>query len=72
MLSAHLHRLHRSLTKLRYCPVSERAFQLGFVSGLLSGYLGADLIEFDVYERLTALKLNAWEHCLRDSQGDGA
>ncbi len=64
MLSTHLNKLQRALTDLRYQPAS-RPFNFGYVSGLLSGYLSADLIEFDVYERLTLLKLNAWEHCPR-------
>ena len=64
MLSTHLNKLQRSLTDLRYKPES-RSFNFGYVSGLLSGYLSADLIEFDVYERLTVLKLNAWDHCPR-------
>ena len=64
MLSTHLNKLQRALTDLRYMPES-RAFNFGYVSGLLSGYLSADLIEFEVYERLTVLKLNAWDHCPR-------
>ena len=64
MLSTHLNKLQRALTDLRYKPES-RAFNFGYVSGLLSGYLSADLIEFDVYDRLTVLKLNAWDHCPR-------
>lgn len=64
MLSTHLNKLQRALTALRYTPVS-REFYFGYVSGLLSGYLIADLIEFDVFERLTVLKRNAWDHCPR-------
>ncbi|EEZ3328847.1 hypothetical protein D1O90_005021 [Escherichia coli] len=71
MLSTHLNQLQRALTDLRYQPAA-RAFNFGYVTGLLSGYLAADLIGFDVYKRLTALKLNAWDHCPRCDQGEGA
>jgi len=64
MLSTHLNQVQRALTDLRYTPES-RSFNFGYVSGLLSAYLAADLIEFEAYKRLTVLKLNAWEHCPR-------
>lgn len=71
MLSTHVNELQRALNDLRYTPES-RPFYFGYVSGLLSGYLSADLIELEVYERLTVLKLSAWDHCQRDKSGEGA
>lgn len=64
MLSTHMNKLQRSLTDLRYQP-DARIFNFGYVSGLLSGYLGAGLIGLEEHHRLCVLKLNAWEHCPR-------
>lgn len=61
MLSAYRSKIEKELRLLRYGPAGERAFQLGFVSGLLSAFLQADAISFPVFQRLTALKINAWE-----------
>lgn len=61
MLSVYRSNIEQELWLLRYVATSGRAFQLGFVSGLLSAYLHSDAISFDEHQRLTLLKINAWE-----------
>lgn len=62
MLSAYRSKLEHELRCLRYCAPAERAFQLGYVSGLLGAYVHADAISSQEYCALQLLKNNAWEH----------
>lgn len=62
MLSAYRSKIEKELRLLRSSKDSDRAFQLGFVSGLLSAYLSADAISFDDFQSLTALKISAWKY----------
>ena len=62
MLSAYRSKIEKELRLLRYGPDYDRAFQYGFASGLFSAYLHSDAISFPEFQRLTLLKINAWEH----------
>ncbi len=73
MLSTYLNQLQSELMQLRFRSRSDCAFQLGFVSGLLSAYGRSGAISPTEYDRLQALKKNAWEYaCSCDPSNGGA
>lgn len=72
MLSAYRSVIEKELLKLRYGGPSGRAFQYGYVSGVIAAYEHSGAIHWDVYKRLQAMKNNAFNHALADDSQPGA
>jgi hypothetical protein len=72
MLSAYRSLIEKELLKLRYDGPSGRAFQYGYISGVIAAYEHSGAIDWDVYKRLQAMKNNAFEHALADEFQPGA